>query len=348
MTTVRELYHVDGLPLFQNKVFDSQEAALGCQRGDVDLVESLATGLVYNAAFRPELMEYDSNYNNEQAESAIFRSHLQEVSGLLEQTLGREGIVEVGCGKGYFLEMLLEAGFDISGFDPTYEGNNPRVVKEYFQASLGIKARGLILRHVLEHILDPVDFLGRLRDANGGGGLIYIEVPCFDWVCAHRAWFDVFYEHVNYFRLSDFHRMFGVVPRAQRTFGGQYLSVVADLASLKTPERDPKDAVPFPDDFVGRNHIEPDGPFAVWGAGSKGVLFSIMMARAGFKPDLVIDINPKKQNKYLPVTGLRISSPTDAFAQLTPGSTLYVMNSNYMDEIREISMNKFHYVGIDG
>src|SRR3546814_9608010 len=61
---------------------------------------------------------------------------------------------------------------------------------------------------------------------------IYIEVPCFDWIVEHSAWFDVFYEHVNYFRLADLRAMFGTVHEAGHLFGGQYLYIVADLSTL--------------------------------------------------------------------------------------------------------------------
>jgi len=115
--------------------------------------------------------------------------------------------------------MLTAKGFEITGFDPTYEGDNPAVVKKYFASELGIRAVGIVLRHVLEHIQDPLQFLLRLKEANGGSGRIYIEVPCFDWICEHRAWFDVFYEHVNYFRLSDFLSMFGTIYESGRLFG---------------------------------------------------------------------------------------------------------------------------------
>ena len=55
------------------------------------------------------------------------------------------------------------------------------------------------------------------------------KVPCFDWICSKRAWFDIFYEHVNYFRLSDFGRIFGRLVHADRAFGGQYCASSATL-----------------------------------------------------------------------------------------------------------------------
>lgn len=217
----KTLYEANDFPVFQNRMYPSAEAARLCPRGDIRLVEDQQTGLVYNAAFRPELVDYDIYYQNEQAVSPLFRQHLEEVATIVEGTLGREGLIEVGCGKAYFLHLLAGKGFDVTGFDPTYEGNSPRVRKEYFREGAGLRAEGLILRHVLEHIADPVGFLGVLKVANGGQGKIYIEAPCFDWICKHRAWFDIFYGHVNYFRLSDFKRIFGRIERCGSIFGDQ-------------------------------------------------------------------------------------------------------------------------------
>jgi SAM-dependent methyltransferase len=347
MSTTRTLYQIEGLPIFQNRIYDSELSAKHSPLGDIKLVEDLETGLVYNDMFRPELMDYNEQYNNEQASSPAFRQHLDMVAEIIERNMGRAGIVEIGCGKGYFLEMLLTKGFDATGFDPTYAGTNYRIAKCYFHPNLGIRGDGLVLRHVLEHIQDPVGFLSQLRDANGGSGKIYIEVPCFDWICEHKTWIDVFYEHVNYFRLSDFQRMFGVMYESGRSFGGQYLSIVAELSSLRRPVRDPHDGVRFPHDF-GRSLIPCTGErCAVWSAGSKGVIFALMMERSGARPDFVVDINPAKQGKYLPSTGLKISSPAEALGRLDRGSTIYVMNSNYMAEIKEMSLNRYKYVAVD-
>jgi hypothetical protein len=59
------------------------------------------------------------------------------------------------------------------------------------------------------------------------------------------------------------------------------------------------------------------------------------------------DLNPAKQNKYLPSTGLRVSSPQEVFELLPEGSTLFVMNSNYLEEIKAMSKYLFNYVSID-
>jgi SAM-dependent methyltransferase len=349
--SLRLLYEAHDFPIFQNRMYPTPAEARACAKGDIRLVEDLETGLVYNVAFRPELMQYDVHYQNEQAVSPSFHAHLEEVAEIVESTLGRTRIVEVGCGKAYFLEMLLAKGFDVTGFDPTYEGDNPRVVKQYFRRDHGIQANGLVLRHVLEHVQDPVGFLMALKEANGGGGKIYIEVPSFDWICDHRAWFDVFYEHVNYFRLSDFRRMFGNIDEGGYLFGEQYLCVVADLATLHVPVFDPTDSVDFPTDFtrslIARSQIPEQREAAIWGGASKGVIFALLRERIGSPVPVVIDVNPAKQEKYLPGTGLRVQSPAEALSILPPGATIFVMNSNYLAEIKHMSKNAYCYIDVD-
>ena len=62
---------------------------------------------------------------------------------------------------------------------------------------------------------------------------------------------------------------------------------------------------------------------------------------------MAIDINPAKQGKYLAATGLEVLSPPKALVILPSGSTVYVMNSNYIEEIKCMSNNAFNYIEVD-
>jgi hypothetical protein len=321
----------------------------------MELVQDPRTGLISNRAFRPEVMQYDSDYHNEQTLSSAFQAHLRNVSDIIVKHFQGATLIEVGCGKGHFLESLQSLGFRISGLDPTYEGDNPAVVREYFSAECGLQGDAIILRHVLEHVQNPVAFLSRIRDANGGRGKVYIEVPCFDWICDRRAWFDIFYEHVNYFRLSDFHRMFGTVYDLGHVFHGQYLYAVADLATIRSPVCQESDRVHFPSGFLdgverqaARLRTQKGASSAVWGAGSKGVIFSLFMERAGAAVDMIVDINPAKQGKFLAATGLQVQAPRAAMESLPANAEVLVMNENYLEEIKALTGERFNYVTVDG
>jgi SAM-dependent methyltransferase len=346
------LLQLADLPVNQNKLFARREDAIACARGDLVLAQDAVTGIVSNQAFDPARIEYDPTYQNEQGHSPAFQSHLGDVATVIERHFAGQAILEVGCGKGAFLQQLRARGHAARGIDPAYEGDDPDIVRAHFAPGLGIRADALVLRHTLEHIADPLAFLALLRDANGGQGLVYIEVPCLDWILQHRAWFDFFYEHVNYLRLADFARLFGRVLEAGRLFGGQYLYAVADLATLRAPGAVPRaGTVVFPPDlFRGLDAALAHGASgrgAVWGAAAKGVMFAHHATHAGLPLDLAIDINPAKQGGYLPGTGLPVLAPDQALARLGDGARIYVMNSNYLEEIRRAGGERHAYIQAD-
>src|SRR6185295_10449910 len=152
----RELFRAEGLPVSQNRMFATAAEALASPTVNVVLVQDEQSGLVNNAAFDHSKLTYDQDYQNEQAHSGVFQRHLDEVAAVIGKHFRDKTLLEVGCGKGYFLEHLRKLGFKITGVDPAYEGQNPTVVKARFDRSLGLSADGIILRHVLEHIPDPV------------------------------------------------------------------------------------------------------------------------------------------------------------------------------------------------
>jgi len=347
-----ELLKIDNLPVLQNKVFDTSTSAKSSPVGNMHLVQDHRNGLIYNLAFKEELLTYDACYQNEQACSTIFQKHLEDVLALIKLHFANYSLIEVGCGKGNFLNLLRKEGFNVTGIDPAYEGNDPDILKTPFSSSLKLAGDGIILRHVLEHIQNPFCFLQELAHANGGKGKIYIEVPCFDWICKRNAWFDIYYEHVNYFRVDDFQRIFERVDAIGHLFNGQYLFVIADLAALKESNKQPE-IVQLPTEFF--RGIEESkriansslAPKAIWGASSKGVIFSLYAKQANIDLAVAIDINPAKQKKYLACSGLKVVSPDEALCILPHDSLIFVMNSNYFDEIVELSQSKFKLIRID-
>ncbi len=348
------LYKAENLPVFQNKVYLTAEEATNSTTADVLLAQNVVTGIVENIVFNQDLMEYDENYQNEQASSEVFKKHLYDVGTLIHKYFSGGKVLEIGCGKGYFFEYLQQSGLEIIGVDPAYEGDNQHILKEKYREDLGLTADGLILRHVLEHVPDPLGFLDTIARANKGNGLIYIEVPCFDWIMDNRAWFDVFYEHVNYFRAGDFRRIFGNILEIGHSFGGQYLYVIADLASLTEPTVGKYDKISFPSDFksgvhsvVERLRASKGKKIGVWGIASKGVIYALFMKRMGVDIDVAIDINPAKQGKYMAVSGMLISSPEQAAGQLSQGDILIIMNSNYLDEIKKQTNDMYEYITVD-
>ncbi len=76
-------------------------------------------------------------------------------------------------------------------------------------------------------------------------------------------------------------------------------------------------------------------------------MFAHHLKRHGVALDAAIDINPGKQGRFLAATGLAVGAPQAVLAGLADGSEIYVMNSNYLDEIRHTGGERFRYVSVD-
>lgn len=339
------IYRESDLPVLQNVSYASKAEATRAPLGDVELVQDTSSGLVFNYRFDPVLLDYDATYQNEQACSKLFRDHLTSVLSLVQRHhADGKSIVEIGCGKAYFFEMMQDAGMAPVGFDPAYEGANPNVRKEYFDPGNAVAYDLIVLRHVLEHIPRPLHFLSGLAAHAKAGTRIYIEVPCFDWIVENRAFYDIFYEHCNYFTLDVLAGAFGSILESGRSFGGQYLHIVAELASFRLPEsyRGPRfPPLDFTDacEWAFRESTE-DRPPLIWCAGAKGMTFSNILHRRGVALAGLVDINPAKQGRFVGMSGLPIYSPEVAMPLIEDGHEIYVMNPNYLPEILDMFRGK--------
>jgi Methyltransferase domain/C-methyltransferase C-terminal domain len=336
---LRALYRVQGLPIFQNKVYDSVAAARSAEVGDVVLTQCESCGFVFNAAFEQARMAYDATYQNEQIFSEAFQAHLDQVADIIISKAGADkSILEIGCGKGGFFDRLKKRGVcRIKGFDPIYEGEDPDIVKAYFgSGSLSEPADFIVLRHTLEHIEAPLAFLHLIAQANGYRGRIYIEVPSFEWIVEQSAYWDVFYEHCNYFTRDTLCSLFRK-SEWYPLFAGQHQAVIADLADLveKPSAAAPNMYAAFAD--VGARYaslLPGQATVFVWGASSKGVTLCNHVDRSCTRIRGLIDINPAKQGRFTAVTGHPIFAPGHLDNLADEQLTVLVTNPNYLREIR--------------
>lgn len=348
----RPFYPCVKVPVLQNRVFNTQKEAIGSDFGFLQIGQDPQTGIFENRLFDAGKLIYDQNYDNEQANSPTFEAHLEQVAEILKPFMQDKKVIEVGCGKGHFLRKLSDRGVDIVGCDPTYQGDDPRIIKEFFSPGLKQKGDLIILRHVLEHIQHPVDFIRSIARFNDYKGVIYIEVPDLSWIIANQVYFDFFYEHVNYFLPEDFQRIFGNIYAQAVFFHGQYQYVIADLGMINLPPYNFEKAdnhlhVSLEKlDKISADLSSTGKPVYIWGGASKGVISSLHLLNRGAKITGLIDINPNKQNKFAAMTGLPILAPA-AFKKQVNAAVVLIANPNYESEIRsELKGMDIEYVNL--
>jgi hypothetical protein len=204
---------------------------------------------------------------------------------------------------------------------------------------------------VLEHLVEPHEFLAGLRRAAGSRPVCgYIEVPDAIYDFERSPW-NCHYPHVSYFSATALARLAiraGFGPRRLvRSFEGQYLALELGV-NLPTPDevsftgmglqREREILSIFRDTYPSmsqgwRDRLDKTGyeRTVLWGAGAKGLGFLNAV-----DPDRrlagVVDLNPGKTGQFLPVTGHCIVSP-DQLPSLNI-STVVITNPNYRREIQ--------------
>ena len=301
----------------------------------------------YNSIFNEKIIKYDKSYNNDQNSSKAFRDHLNIVLKIILKYFKKNNsIIEIGCGKGFFFKLLEKNFQKIRGFDSTYVGNNRNIKKRYVNKNDIIKEDLIILRHTLEHIPNHYNFLKLIKKISTNNPYILIEVPDFDWIKKNQVFFDITYEHVNYFTKKTFKELFNNKAKIKNVFKGQYLLVLAKINDLNLDYNKNLDKK-----IINFNRLFPDlkkkidkiklikNDIFVWGGGAKALMFLCYLKY--FSPitlnkvKFIIDIDKKKTNRYLQIVNKLIISPKEMFKKINLNDTIFVVNSNYLEEIKK-------------
>jgi SAM-dependent methyltransferase len=288
-------------------------------------------------------------------------------------SLKNKNVLEIGCGNGEFLELLCRvAGCDGEGIDPTAkrDGVNLGDNKISFQkAKFTPESRCkpfdfACCLSMFEDVPNISEFLCDLRNRIGDRPVgMYFEI--FNGMRPFEfgeVW-SIHYEQCNYFSMESFQNAFrangfSVVNSGLCYQGDQYL--FAELRPSpddktngtlrsKPPVSEPKSTCSsdrvsqfqnFRNKFDNRKafwnkrlDLTPTGKTFFWGAGGKAITF-LNSVSASTKIEFVVDINPKRQGKYIPGTGQKIISPKDLI-ELKP-ENIIISNAIYRDEIRQM------------
>jgi SAM-dependent methyltransferase len=361
----RSFFVLEAVPVHQNLTVESRREAAACPTGTIDLAFCEGCGFIFNARFEPGLLRYSPEYENSQCCSPGFRQYLDQVARHLVDRRGLLGkrVVEIGCGKGDFLALLCQLGVrEGIGFDPAFEPERTAlpasvvVIRDlYSERHAGQTADLFCCRHTLEHVGDPGGFVRQVRGAIGGQpSAVFFEVPDVRWILDSLAFWDVCYEHCNYFSPASLTHLFeaggfGAVE-VSAAFGGQYLWLDAVPGSTgRRPQGPAAAAVAHIRDKVAafesgyerrmteaREEIDDVRRLGrravVWGAGAKGVMFLNELQMRPESIEYVVDINPRKQRRFIPGTGQEIVAP-EALREYKP-DTVFVMNPNYVGEVQ--------------
>lgn len=142
-------------------------------------------------------------------------------------------LLDIGCGSGLFLKYCKEAGWDVSGVEPSLSGisdfarrHGITIHEQEFDHRLftGTRFSAVSLNNVLEHVIDPLSVCKEIHDyLLTDGGLLQIKVPndfnplqmILHEAHGYKPYWISHPDHINYF---DSDSLLRLAKRAGFTF----------------------------------------------------------------------------------------------------------------------------------
>ena len=175
-------------------ICNSKDYKLLYTKNGWNIVKCRTCGLVYVnpqptneelREFYASKYDYDYQTENEERLFKIARKTLACLEKILHNDTGN--LLEIGCGRGYFLKIAKEQGWNVTGVEISEDASdfaksklNLNVVSgELLDAKFPDKEFDVvIMRHSLEHVSNPSEVLDEISRILGrGGGLLRITGP---------------------------------------------------------------------------------------------------------------------------------------------------------------------------
>lgn len=269
----------------------------------------------------------------------------QQFAGFVQQfSLKEKKVIEVGCGRGEFLTIMLGLCVQAYGIEQS-QASVECCIKDGLNVSRGFIDRvdykldsgpfdAFFILNFLEHIPDPSATLMGICNNLSEDGIGLVEVPNFDMILRKSLFSEFINDHLFYFTketLALVLSMNGFEVIECREIWYDY------IISAIVRKRKKTNLTRFYDykNFL-KNELEQyihrfDGrKVAIWGAGHQA-LAVISLTDLTDKIRYVVDSAHFKQGKYTPATHLRIISPEDI--EKEPVDAVIVMAASYSDEV---------------
>lgn len=369
--SLQTLLAIDKVPISAQTLFMDHKESLECDSASLNIVMCQKCSLIYNKAafdFLPAVSPYDSkdyyySVSFTQQSKEYQREIVKRISSFID--LSQKNVLEIGCGDSFFLKEISAFSAKAIGFEPSktaamaQQYKSIYVINDFFKpstAEINITIHLYVLRHVLEHINRPSEFIKALNGLFQGESEIqnlFIEVPNTIHLLQNRMFFDLYYDHIFYFSdvsLSYLLRKAGwsdIVDIGDKD--GEFLAVLSksgipqdfidDVESEKVIEylNDMKSFLSQFDRWKQKllnvlKEIKDGGKrIAAWGAGSRGVSFITALSREDFSFEYIVDTDPNKNMRYVPLTGTQVFTPD--IIKRKPVDYILITSYTYFDEI---------------
>lgn len=253
-------------------------------------------------------------------------------------------VAEIGCNDTFLLRKFAERGVDVAGVDPILKGRERQfiaglppdlaarfhVVGDFveradFAASLGRSPDLYVSNMVFEHLKDPFAVTRALLDGAGDGALFIVAVPGAEFMLTNCRFDQLSHQHYHRFTVPSFRHM---IERA----GGEIVDIAVNYVVwgqiLIAFRKGRTSAAAAPEMAFSLTQIEDafalfrrqiatlrdqldmfgDKPAFGFGAAQNFPPFAYFYG-APLPFDVILDDDPKRQNRSYPGLPVRIEAP---------------------------------------
>ncbi|CAN5644432.1 class I SAM-dependent methyltransferase [soil metagenome] len=365
-TTLIDFLGVANVPITVGLLWPTQAEARQSPVGDIQLAYCRHCGFVYNRLFEPEKLVYAPGYEISLHHSPLYRTFMADVAQYLiaQYTLHNQSVIEIGCGKAIFLQLLCQLGANEGfGFDPALEHEGIEMVgearltlvRDYYTQHYAHLPHALICcRHVFNQLAQPRNFLTTLRQIIGEQTetVLYFEIPNGEYSFRGQATWNVFYERCSYFTEQTLAQIFAMsgfeVLRVVPCYADdQYLSIEARPSGIRSWDSS-QTSTTLPNTLYAyaahyhqkiidwqirlRMMQQANQRVVAWGSGGQGITF-LNVLQTQQQVAYVVDINPERQGKFVPGSGQQVVGPE--FLQQYRPDVVLITNPTYEHEIKQ-------------
>ena len=345
-TSVREsIYRNQSAPLCRYGFTDAADDH--AETTDIDILFCDICQFGWNILFDRAKINYKSNKIIEANRfSPRYRAHFENSSIRIKNFLGSriDTMVEIGAGSCDFLKYFTEVKnrYAIEPSDEILLNKDTTIIsiKGYFSSDIHqITADLVAFRQVLEHIDNPKSFLAdTVKGLSKKDGVthFYIEVPNSEMAFAGDRFYDIYYDHCNYFTVKSITSILeecGLkVGELTLEMNKEIICVIASTKHFKA--KTVKEKLNGAVDSIRsalESHLTQNKKVLVWGAAGNGAnLLNTLQLNSSVIP-FVIDKDTNKHGKFIPIMGQQIISPDEA-VKLKP-DVILIMSQFHRPEI---------------
>ena len=289
------------------------------------------------------------------AEMATFR--LQQLGSWIQHfDLHTQNVLEIGCGKGEYLDLLRQSGaqrvFGLESAESSVRHASLRALKVrqgYLSADFSnpwpFKFDAFAIFSFLEHWPDLKGSLHKLHALLNDGAPGLIEVPNFDFIIQNGLYSEFTTDHIFYFDKNTLRTVLELCGFEVQSVESIWHDYILSARVKKRSRLDANDFKTKQADMVAQlcsftGQFKPQ-EVVVWGAGHQA-LAVIALAKLQDQVSHVIDSAEFKQNKYTPASHLLIKPPA-SLLQDKP-QAIVIMAAAYSDEVATTILQKYSSV----